>query len=175
MKGLYDKVVYPELFRGDVEPLLDWEDSNAIIKFIKTSEAINPLIKKDLIENGKYINEFGIIYVFSSPAIASETSHDKIIETLIDKKEKWLGIDFSQIFSTKDFTNYLTNSNVGKAVITLLDYQKFDFAQMDVDTNLNNGIFNYHYTIQYPAIFKGRVEFSWNQDKTLIKFHILGD
>lgn len=175
MKGLYDKIVYPELFRGDVEPLLDWEDSNKIINFIKNNEAINPLIKEDLIDSGKFINEFGIIYIFSSPKIANETKHNEIVNTLINKRKKWLGIDFSQIFSIQDFTNYLNNSNVGKAIITLLDYQKFDFAQMDVDTNFTNELFNYRYSIQYPAIFKGRVDFSWNNDKKLIKFHILGD
>lgn len=72
------------------------------------------------------------------------------------------------------------DSNFSECIMQLLDYQKYDFAQVNCKPYLFGETFSYDYYVQYPAKFSGTVKLEKatatidKKSYPYVKFHIMG-
>jgi len=154
------------------------ENSNDIKKYGELIYKDN-IKKEDLISNldnfisaycSEIISDKNIISCFNKElkllvllGSTSSEQHNAICKTAFNKTSKEV---ISMINSDKSFDKF---------IMTILDRQKYDFAQVNVKPYIHGDTFRYDYSVQYPAKFTGSVKLEYDHNTGGIKFHILGN
>lgn len=134
------------------------------------TEYYRPYIKKFAMEESDIV-----IKILSILMLSRASEYKQIIEIFCEI----LNIKYqntTEMFNK--FQNYLnTNKQFENCVLVALQYASYDFAQLNCKEVPNNGDFHYDFTIQYPAIFKGNINFELiTGDKPhKLTFHIVGE
>ena len=112
--------------------------------------------------------ETAILIIFGG---TSDSNHEKIFNTL--KVNGFFGLDFSQCNKISSYIKVINSSlHITDAVMRLLNYQKYEIAQVNCQPHIEGDKFWYTYAIQYPAHFNGSVDIERNAHGGL-SFHIL--
>lgn len=126
---------------------------------------------KALIKN--YPTEVAFLLTFGG---CKTSIHADIMRNIM-KQGHFLDISFNDCHSVRDMVKKINSeSNLSTCIIQLLNYQKYDMAQMNLKPNMTDDTFNYECSIQYPAHFDGHVDIELAQNskgKPYFKFHIL--
>ena len=119
------------------------------------------------------------------------TYYDSIVKIILfGCTNNYIHKELCSAYYGKSLDNLIkeTNSdrNFSECVMRLLDYQKYDFAQVNCKPYLFGETFSYDYYVQYPAKFSGTVKLekaTTTVDKeeeldkksySYVKFHIMG-
>lgn len=118
-------------------------------------------------------------FMLSSPLYYKEIV-DSIYDVIYKEKLKIKPDDLQKAKMVQKFLN--SDEYIQKCVLSALTYGSYGFAQINCKQYpADKHDFNYHYSIQYPAIFTGHIDFSFlGQPKNgkptykKLQFHIMG-
>ena len=137
------------------------------------SDYYRPYIKKFASESQE--NQI-VLKILSALMLSNKSGYKMIIKTACE----YLGIKYkTELKMYEKFQRYMNENKVfEKCVLIALQYASYDFAQLNCrETPSGDGDFHYNYSIQYPALFKGHIDFELlNGDKLhKLTFHIIGE
>lgn len=112
--------------------------------------------------------ETAILIIFGG---TSDKHHESLFNIL--KVNGFFGLDFSQCNKISSYIKVINNSlHITEAVMKLLNYQKYEIAQVNCLPHIEGNSFWYSYSVQYPAHFNGSVDIERNSHGGL-SFHIM--
>jgi len=132
-------------------------------------------------------NKFAL-KVLSAFILSSSDYYQEIVDSIynvIFVEKKRISRNTSKYEKAKKVETFLnSDESIQKCVLAALTYGSYGFAQINSKQKPNNGEdFTYTYSIQYPAIFTGHIDFSFikGQDENnnpkykKLQFHIMGN
>ena len=158
--------------------------SSSTIQDIVAKHINNPSSLKENLLNTLKLSEYGlalsnnylaevmflIIFGGCKPA-----NHSDILKYLVANKS-FMNVSLEECKTVRDVVNTINSKmDLTNCVMKLLNYQKYDMAQMNIKPSISDKTFKYDCSVQYPAHFDGHVdiEVAKSGDKSYLKFHIM--
>lgn len=128
----------------------------------------------------EYKGELAVLMMLVTPKSVSEQveilkqlcSREQIFDLQLPKSK-------NSSVSINEFMKFMTgHSKFSNIIMHLLNIQKYDFAQINVKPTVTSNSIKFDYSIQYPAIFKGHIQFLppklGSTTSASAKIHIMG-
>lgn len=133
------------------------------------SQYYRPYIKKFASQEGNEI----IVKILSSLMLSNKAGYKNIIPTIYNSLPNEYKKEKNQYRAIQNFMN--ENKKFEECVLIALQYASYDFAQLNCLETPGDGDFHYQYSIQYPALFKGHINFELinGEKEHKLTFHIV--
>lgn len=182
--GLIDKIIVPIQDKNELtEAVKKYREPKK--KFLHSTSKLSAEENINRFINNNYVTEYGKMLFEQNKGLvgllilmcSSKSSRDQVeILDALCKRDSFYDLDLSNMNTRSDIIHFLNKNDDMKEIITnLLNAQNYDFAQVNCQPIVEGNGFRYKFWIQYPAIFKGYIEFKEpSAGSNLMKFHIMG-
>lgn len=159
--------------------------NSSLIQNIVIQNIDNPSSIKENILNSLKLSEYGLALFNNYPTEViflltfggcNIDNHSTIIESMIHNGS-FIDLSLKNCKTVRNVVDRINSDmDLTNCIMKLLNYQKYDIAQMNIKPIINEETFKYDCSVQYPAHFDGHVDIEIAKNKkkkSYFKFHIM--